>query len=188
MIVAVLFTTSTPPSTRGKTLRRSKGCPFFKVGEGKRNGHVKSLCPRKGHGKTKHSKNLRRSCRKGRLDDISISWPVFKFFLRLEHLRWFKVTIPLILSYLFIYYPWTTFPKVSPSPPSTSTREVLQVSCVLMKWTWKTRHVNSPCANIRSVTIAWRCISRCLWPKTTHPWRKGVWRCEGVEIMGVVFK
>ena len=58
-----------PPSTPVKTLRRSKGCPF-KVREGKRNGHVKSLCPRKGHGKTKHSKNLRRSCRKGRLDHV----------------------------------------------------------------------------------------------------------------------
>ena len=124
MVVAVLFTTSTPPSTPRKTLRRSKGCPFFKVREGKRNGHVKSLCPRDmGKQNTRKISDVHVG-----KDDLTM-WYFYQLaciqvFLRLEHLRWFKVTIPLKLSYLFIYYPWTTFPKVSPSPPSTSTGEV----------------------------------------------------------------
>lgn len=100
MVVAVLFTTSNPPSTPRKTLRRSKGCPFFKVREGKRNGHVKSLCPRK-----------------GRLDDvIFLSVGLYSSVPSLGTPSMIQSHRPIEIIIFIHILPMNHFPKSQPEP------------------------------------------------------------------------
>lgn len=78
MVVAVLFTTSTPPSTPRKTLRRSKGCPFLRSGKASGTA-TSSLCARgTWENKTLEKSPTFMSERTTWRCDISISWPVFK--------------------------------------------------------------------------------------------------------------